>query len=332
MKIEEFKNNEVREAEAFNKTEKVLQNAQDHKVHKERLEDYSYKDLFELAKTDPAKVTRLNVDFRERYEAESRDMTRNEYREHKIEDKLRKFSCVNFSKEDSFDTYAKEKYPQLNELKSKTVCSLYPMGNDPTELKRASVGEYTEREKKYIKDIRDKIDAPTIETVMQKVIGVFTGNVDEDLKKYLKPYNEENGSLEPQVYGFVAKAQDVAPFTQTPQECYDNLRLDYDGTRYKDANQSVYVIRYTDGENYEIPYGEGFGGHYKKGQPFTENGFIGSEKITSPEFIVKARFNGDAAVVTDGIIYKISPEGKEEPIAFFNKHEKCFEILKKEGD
>ncbi len=83
MKIEEFKNSEVREAETNNKAEKELQNAQNHKAHREKLEDYSCKELFEMVKKDPDRVIKLNADFRKKYEAEIRDMTVEEYRDHK---------------------------------------------------------------------------------------------------------------------------------------------------------------------------------------------------------------------------------------------------------
>ncbi len=323
MKLEEFKNNEIQEVEKNNSPEKVAQNAADHQDHKKRLEDYSYKELLDMK---PEDVTRLNVDFRERYEAEMRDMSRNEYREYKIEDSLRKFSYINFSAEDSFDSYAKENYPKLNELKSKTVYPVYPMGTILTENDRAPVGEYMEEEKRYIKDIRDKIDAPTTETVMQKVIS------EEKLENYLNPKNLQGDRTDCQVFGFVAKAEDSAAFTRTPQDCYDNLRLDYDETEFKDPNKPVYVIRFTDGKNYDIPYNQEFNGKYEHDQPFTGNGFISSEKVAIPEYEVRKDQQSRGAVVTDGIIYKISPDGKEEPFAFFNKQDKCFEpIHVKEG-
>ena len=52
---------------------------------KERLEDYSYKELMKMLDTPEGlkKVKELNNDFRERYEAELRGMTADEYRDYK---------------------------------------------------------------------------------------------------------------------------------------------------------------------------------------------------------------------------------------------------------
>ena len=65
---------------------------------KKRFEDYSYSELSDMARDNPAKAAELNADFRERYEAEMRGMTQEEYRDYKS-------ACERYAKEQE----AKEK-------------------------------------------------------------------------------------------------------------------------------------------------------------------------------------------------------------------------------
>ena len=106
------------------------------------------------------------------------------------------------------------------------------------------------------------------------------------------------------------------------------LRTDYPGTPYKDSKQPVYVLRYTDGTNYEIPYGEQFGGNCKEGAPCTLNGYTGSSKYLVPEYTVKKDENGNGAIITDGKIYKVSPDGPETAVAEFDEDYKKFVLCK----
>ncbi len=48
-----------------------------------RFEDYSYSELSDMARDNPSKAAELNADFRERYEAEMRGMTQEEYQDYK---------------------------------------------------------------------------------------------------------------------------------------------------------------------------------------------------------------------------------------------------------
>lgn len=130
-----------------------------------------------------------------------------------------------------------------------------------------------------------------------------------------------------QVFGFVAKAEDSTPFTHTPEKCYINLRTDYPGTPYKDPKQPVYVLRYTDGTNYEISYGEQFGDNCKEGAPCTLNGYTGSSKHLVSEYTVKKDENGNGAIITDGKIYRVSPDGTETAVAELDKKDKCFALV-----
>lgn len=105
---------------------------------------------------------------------------------------------------------------------------------------------------------------------MQKVAAVDTGDIEKDLKAYLDPtvWDPDRGvdtgvPCDCKIYGFVSKAEDTAPFTTTPKDCYETLRLDYKDTKYTSPNQSVYyVVRYTgDTGHYDVPYSEEFGGN-----------------------------------------------------------------------
>ena len=240
------------------------------------------------------------------------------------------FSRENFKQKNSFDARAKAEHPELNELKSKCVHDVSAMGTPENQIDRAPKGEYTKEERNHLKDIRGKIDAPTSNTIMQKVIGVDTGDIKKDLSSYLVPKTRGGEDTTAQVYGFVAKAEDAAPFTNTPQECHDNLRLDYDGTQYIDPNQSVYVVRFTDGENYNVPYSKEFGGEQSFSSPCTGNGFISGKDVTIPEYKVQPDENGYGAIVTDGEIYRINPDGSEEKVAYFDYEDGKFYLL--EGD
>lgn len=240
-----------------------------------------------------------------------------------IQEEKSKFSGENFKKENSYDAKVSQ---EVRDLSSKANCELIPMGGD-TSVKREARESYTSQEIETLKEERDKIDTPTQDTVMQKVICVDKGNINEDLKEYLNPVDRDSGKAkDADVYGFVSKAEDSAPFTRTPQECYENLRLDYDETKYKYPDQSVYVLRFTDGTNYDIPYSKEFGGTKEREQPCTGNGYIGNEKNIIPEYEVRREHN-QGAVVTDGNIYRINPDGTEELVAEYNSRDKCFDLI-----
>ena len=195
-----------------------------------------------------------------------------------------KFDSENFTVEKSYDVRASK---ETRELAAKGNSELVPMGEDTNNHPEASE-TYTKEEAARLKIERDEIKHPDEKTVMQKIIGVDTGKIEEDLKGYLNPKNNVTGEKTgAQVFGFVAKAEDSTPFTHTPEECYINLRTDYPGTPYKDPKQPVYVLRYTDGTNYEISYGEQFGDNCKEGAPCTLNGYTGSSKHLVPEYTVK---------------------------------------------
>ena len=236
-----------------------------------------------------------------------------------------KFDSENFTVEKSYDVCASK---ETRELAAKGNSELVPMGEDTNNHPEASE-TYTKEEAARLKAERDEIKHPDEKTVMQKIIGVDTGKIEEDLKGYLNPKNNVSGKkTEAQVFGFVAKAEDSTPFTSTPEECYVNLRTDYPGTPYKDPKQPVYVLRYTDGTKYEIPYGEQFGGNCKEGAPCTLNGYTGSSEHLVPEYTVKKDENGNGAIITDGKIYRVSPDEPETAVAEFDEDYKKFVLCK----
>ena len=278
------------------------------------------------------------VDAKEAYEAEICDIQGNEAEQNpdasfkkdeadtvNLNEIRSKFDSENFTVEKSYDVRASK---ETRELAAKGNSELVPMGEDTNNHPEASE-TYTKEEAARLKIERDEIKHPDEKTVMQKIIGVDTGKIEEDLKGYLDPKNNVTGEkTDAQVFGFVAKAEDSTPFTSTPEECYVNLRTDYPGTPFKDSKQPVYVLRYTDGTNYEIPYGEQFGGNCKEGAPCTLNGYTGSSKYLVPEYTVKKDENGNGAIITDGKIYKVSPDGPETAVAEFDEDYKKFVLCK----
>ena len=203
------------------------------------------------------------------------------------------------------------------------------MGTEESEIKRAVNGEvYTPEEISKLKEAREKIENPKSDTIMQKVAAVDTGEIEKDLKAYLNPtvwdsdLKVDTGvPCDCKIYGFVSKAEDTAPYTTTPEQCYETLRLDYEGTQYTNPNQSVYVVRYTgDTGQYEIPYSKEFGGHRSDGQPFTGNGYTGSPEYVVPEYV------SSGTTPTAGEIYRVNPDGTEEAVAYYASREKVFEL------
>lgn len=246
-----------------------------------------------------------------------------------LEDGLHKskFDSSNFPAEDSYDARVSQ---ETRELASRANSPLVPMGEEIPDV-RSAKGSYSDEEKATLKAEREKIDMPTESTVMQKVIGVDTGNIEKDLSRYLNPTDKNGVPQSADVTGFVAKAEDVAPFTRSPQECYENIRLDYEGTMFKDPNQPVYVLRFTDGTNYEIPYNAQFDGHCKDKQPCSGNGYLASEEHMIPEFKVVKDDEDNGAIITDGAIYRLNPDGSEELVAYYNNRDKCFELIPREA-
>lgn len=231
-----------------------------------------------------------------------------------------KFEASNFSAENSYDAHASQ---EVRDLAAKANSELVPMG-EPIPEERTAKEPYSKEDVLALKAEREKVDVPSENTVMQKIVGVDTGDIEKDLSRYLNPTDKNEAPKSVDVTGFVAKAEDIAPFTRTPQECYDNARLDYKKTQFTDPNQPVYVLRFTDGTNYEVPYNAEFDGHCTEGQPCAGNGYLAGDKHMIPEFKVVKDSEDHGAIITDGEIYRLNPDGNEELVATFDKDDEKF--------
>ena len=99
-----------------------------------------------------------------------------------------KFDSENFTVEKSYDVCASK---ETRELAAKGNSELVPMGEDTNNHPEASE-TYTKEEAARLKAERDEIKHPDEKTVMQKIIGVDTGKIEEDLKGYLNPKDTFN--------------------------------------------------------------------------------------------------------------------------------------------
>lgn len=106
------------------------------------------------------------------------------------------------------------------------------------------------------------------------------------------------------------------------------ITLNRENKNYK-SNQPVYVVRYTgDTGNYDIPYGKECGGTRTDPQPFTGNGYTGSKEHVVPEYVS----NNNGTSISAGEIYRVYPDGTEEPVAFYNSKTQAFELYTKKGE
>ena len=235
-----------------------------------------------------------------------------------------KFGRDSFSEDKSYDANVDKEFC---DLKNKNVINTVEPGTSESDIKREIKGEvYSEEERNRLISARNEIDevSPIDEnTIMQKVVGVDTGNIEKDLGNFLNPRDRDTGEIVPaKIYGFVSKAEDATPFTKTPRECYENLRLDYKNTPY-DGERPVYVIRYTgEAEKYSVPYSKEFGGERTDPQPFAGNGYTGSETKVIPEYTT----NG--TMPSQGVIYRVDSAGNETAVAYYSEKDHSFELIK----
>ncbi|QUQ69782.1 hypothetical protein [Kutzneria sp. CA-103260] len=119
------------------------------------------------------------------------------------------------------------------------------------------------------------------------------------VQKVLNPWaaqhyldNSTDDKFDPTVSrGCFARVSDAGQM-HTPAQNYEGLRLDYSGTPFTPGDQSVHVLRTTaEPGNYSVPFGgpteEGranIGGTNVWGEPYTGNGFTGSDKYLVPEW------------------------------------------------
>ena len=142
------------------------------------------------------------VDAKEAYEADICDIQGNEAEQNpdasfkkdeadivNLNEIRSKFDSENFTVEKSYDVCASK---ETRELAAKGNSELVPMGEDTNNHPEASE-TYTKEEAARLKAERDEIKHPDEKTVMQKIIGVDTGKIEEDLKGYLNPKNNVSG-------------------------------------------------------------------------------------------------------------------------------------------
>ena len=150
---------------------------------------------------------------------------------------------------------------------------------------------------------------------MQKVI---TPNQSTEYTRSIDPKTQETGCA--------SRAEDVVPFTNNAKEEYNNLRLDYNGTVFKeiaDNNGDVLVMRFkTDAadcpSNSDYPKMDASQPWNKP--PCTGTGFTGSKEHLIPEYSY-----GLGKDIVSGAIYKIDVNGNETMVAIWNhgRFEKC---------
>ncbi|MDU5808911.1 MAG: hypothetical protein E6Z65_06925 [Finegoldia magna] len=157
-----------------------------------------------------------------------------------------------------------------------------------------------------LRSLRDTVPPVTEDTVMQKVIS------PEQFEEYTKEYEGKT-----QVTGCASKAADAAPFTNNMEQAYETLRLDYNGTCYKEAAENgrdMYVMRFT--SDY-CPGNENFpkmdGSEPWNKPPCTGTGYTGSGEHLVPEYTY-----GRGQEITDGAIYKVDCNGIETMVGMWN--------------
>ena len=122
-------------------------------------------------------------------------------------------------------------------------------------------------------------------TPVQKVLSPWV------VDKYIN--NDDSGGFKPDIIkGCFARTVDAKSMA-TPADAREGLRLDYPGTPFDEGMKSVHVLRTTasDPTQYNIPFGgpneEGarnIGGTARMDDPFTGNGFTGSNRHLIPEW------------------------------------------------
>jgi hypothetical protein len=123
------------------------------------------------------------------------------------------------------------------------------------------------------------------------------------------------------IRGCFARAVDVGGM-KSPDDFREGLRLDYPGTPFVKGADSVYVFRTTatDLGQYHIPFGGpteqgrvNIGGAVDMADPFTGNGFTGSDSHLVPEWERR-----ESDVKAGDMIYKIGRDGSEEPVVRYH--------------
>ena len=165
-------------------------------------------------------------------------------------------------------------------------------------LSTAKAWELEENEQADLKRVRDGVSKPDVKTLLQKIIPI------EDLSTYMN--NKYGGTIG----GFVSEAADVKGLS-TMYDVFWGMRLDYEGTYFKEDGAGYAVIRfYSDHvESMAIPYVEELGGTQEHAWPNGGGGFTTSTLGDGgyPEW----RFNGYFVPQEGAELYEVTPQGRE---------------------
>ena len=125
-----------------------------------------------------------------------------------------------------------------------------------------------------------------------------------------------------QIGGFIAKAEDALPTTESYQEARESLRLDYGKTTeplaYPEDGKKMYVVRFNASNDFHanerVPYNKELDSSVDTGMdaPCTGNGYLGGKDSLIAEY--EARRNN----IRDGAIFIINDQGEEELYAVYN--------------
>ncbi len=225
-----------------------------------------------------------------------------------------KFRGDQFRTEDSFDaSIDKAKHDELTSSNCRTTCLL----NENLDGHIANNGniKLSDNDKNCLKELsnyRQDLAPIKEDTIMQKVID------ENQLASYMDKDNPRKT-----ISGCVSKASDVAPFTNNVKESYENLRLDYNGNKFKETAEnggSMYVMRCT--SDYCPTNGEHPVINAYTQPPCTGTGFLGSESHLLPEYTY-----GRGQAITDGAIFKVDKNGNESIHAVWNPRKGHFKPI-----
>ena len=212
-----------------------------------------------------------------------------------------------FSKDNTFESSIEASAKKdLIEANNATTCGLDENLNGSFQDNAKYSSVVSPEKVSQLNELRGDISEVTEDTVMQKVI---TPEQFADYTKESAPRTD--------VSGCASKASDVAPYTNNIEQAYETLRLDYEGTVYKDLAENdgdMYVMRFTSDycpSNTDYPKMDGSEPWNKP--PCTGTGFTGSSEHMVPEYTY-----GRGQEITDGAIYKLDSEGNETMVAFWN--------------
>ena len=169
-------------------------------------------------------------------------------------------------------------------------------------LRATRVVDMTQAEYDMMVDIRNAIPHPTSQTVMQKIIPI------EEADNY---FGENAWGIR----GYVTKREDVTNITNI-EEAVKGLRLDYDGSKFVDANGNIITDGYvriefqTEDTGYiNIPFGEQNGIGLDP-DPATGNGFTKSTKYSIPEYNINSN-NREGIHLLEGAKMFLNIDGDE---------------------